>query len=294
MGRSERGRSGRRRRGDGSRPRWWERVWPLERASLGTAPQLAKASASALGPGRLRPDTYRVSVLQAEPALPTMPAPEEPTSAEAPHFELPQIRQLARHALPRIVEGGLLPLLIFYLFLAWAGVHGAIYASCAWTYVALLRRLVRRQRVPGLLVLTAIGVTARTAVAMALHSTFIYFLQPSLATVLVGCVFLVSVRDRQPLAQRLAHDFVPLPESLLHRPAVRRVFVRITLLWAFTNLLNAGGAILLLLTLPVSTYVVARTGLSWTLMGSAVGLSVLLFKRTVGLGRAGRSRPAAA
>jgi hypothetical protein len=199
------------------------------------------------------------------------------------HFEIPRVRDLARHAIPHIVEATLIPLGLFYGFLWLVGVWGAILAALGWSYVAVLRRLVTGRRIPGLLVLGTVGITARTLLALASGSSFLYFLQPSLVTALVGGVFLLSVPAGRPLAQRLAHDFVPLSPALVGRPAVQRVFVRITLLWALVNLVNAAGAIGLLLSQPVATYIAAKTAMSWVVTGGGVAISAWLFKRTVRL-----------
>jgi hypothetical protein len=214
-----------------------------------------------------------------------------PAAAGEAAFELPRLRTLARHAGPSVLEGTLVPLGLFYLFVTFGGVETAMLASLAWTYLAILRRIATRQRISGLLLVGAAGVTAKTVIAVELHSTFIYFLQPSLGTAAVGLAFLASVVAGRPLAQRLAHDFVPVPESMLHRPAVRAVCVRISLLFALADLLNAAGAIGLLLTMPLTSYLAARALLSWILTGAAAGASFLLARRALGRPAAGVRPP---
>jgi hypothetical protein len=196
-----------------------------------------------------------------------------------PHFEMPRIRTLAVHALPKVIESTVIPVGLFYLFLRVSGVWGAVIAGLAWSYAAILRRMVRGERIPGLLLLAALGMTARTAIAAASGSVFLYFLQPSLLTVVVAGAFLFSVPAGRPLAERLAHDFMPLPASLTDRPAIKQVFVRITLLWALVNLVNAGLTIWLLLSTPVAVYVAAKTGVSLAVTGLGIAVSVVLFKR---------------
>jgi hypothetical protein len=199
------------------------------------------------------------------------------------HFEIPRLAELARHAVPHIVEATLVPTALFYGFLWLVGVWGAILAALAWSYVAVFRRLLTGRRIPGLLLLGSVGITARTVLALASGSTFLYFLQPSLMTAIIGGMFLLSVPAGRPLAQRLAHDFVPLPAAFVRRPAIQRVFVRITLLWALINLVNAAGAVGLLVSQPVATYVAAKTAMSWIVTGVGVALSTWWFKRTMRL-----------
>jgi hypothetical protein len=207
------------------------------------------------------------------------------------HFELPRLRELAKRAAPQVLEATLVPLGLFYLALSFLGPKGAILTALGWNYLALLRRLVRKEGFPGLLVIATLGITARSVLALASGSSglFVYFLQPSLATALVGGAFLLSVPLGRPLAERLAHDFVPMPASFLKRPIVRQLFVRISLLWALLSLANAGGTLALLLNLPLrhahglvgsaGTFLVAKTGLSWVLTGAGVLLSSWWFRR---------------
>jgi hypothetical protein len=196
---------------------------------------------------------------------------------------LPRPRDLARHALPHLIEATLIPLAVFYLSLWQWGSHVAIWTALGWSYLALGRRLVQRRRIPGILLLGVAGLTARSLVAMASGSVFVYFLQPSLATAAVGAVFLFSIPAGRPLAQRLAHDFVPFPPGFVKHPAIRRVFVQITVIWALVNLINAAGTLVLLVSEPVATYLAAKTGLTAVVTGGGVLLSAWWFKRTVRL-----------
>jgi hypothetical protein len=131
------------------------------------------------------------------------------------------------------------------------------------------------------LLLSSLGLTARTVLALLAHSTFVYFLQPCLATAAVGALFLFSIPAGRPLAERLAHDFVPFPAGFVSGPRIRRVFVQITVIWALVNLLNAGTAVLLLVSQPVATYLAAKTVTAAAITGSGVLVSAWWFKRCV-------------
>jgi hypothetical protein len=214
-----------------------------------------------------------------------------------PPLEIPRLRAMARHALPNLVEASLVPLVVFYGALWLVGVWGGLVAALVWSYAAIARRLVTGTPVPGLLVLGAVGLTARTIVAAISGSVFIYFLQPTLTTVLVAGVFLASVPAGRPLAERLAGDFCPLPDAFTGSAPVRRFFARITVLWAFVQLANAGLSMWLLVTQPVGTYYVAKTAGSWLLTGGAILASTLYFKwsmRRHGITIHWRSEPHAA
>ena len=201
-------------------------------------------------------------------------------SVEHHHFELPRLRELFRHAIPQILEAILIPLGLFYAALSVLGPKGAICTALAWNFTALLRRIWRRERLPGVLLLGTVGLTARSVIALVSSSSlFVYFLQPSLGTALLGAAFLLSVPLGCPLAEKLAHDFVPLPASFVKRPKVRQLFVRISLLWAVVSLINAAGTLALLLNVPITTFLAAKTGFSWALTLGAIVLSSWWFRR---------------
>lgn len=209
------------------------------------------------------------------------PVTHGPAVAAPDALQLPRMRTMARHALPKVIEGTLIPLGIFYLVLWTVGTFGAIIAALGWCYTALAYRVLTRRRIPGLLLIGAMGLTARTAVALASGSVFFYFLQPTLTTVVVAAAFLLSVPAGHPLAARLAADFFPLPPELVCRTAVRRVFARITLLWALVNLCNAAATLALLLTQPVWVFVAAKTGVSGFMVAVGVVVSTVWFRRTL-------------
>lgn len=197
----------------------------------------------------------------------------------APVFELPNLRSLARHALPTLLEATILPLVVFYAAMWLLGVWGALVAGLLWSYGAIARRLLTRRSVPAVLVLGAIALTVRTVLAMASGSIVVYFLQPTLGTVATAGAFLVSVRAGRPMAQRLAADFFPLPEHVLARPWVQRFFDRISIVWGLVQMVNAGVTVWLVLNQPVGTYVIAKTVVSLVVSGSVIAGAVVSFTR---------------
>jgi hypothetical protein len=196
-------------------------------------------------------------------------------------FEIPRLRTLARHALPKLVEGTVIPLVLFAGVLHFFGLWGAIVAGLGWSYAAVLRRVVTRQRVPGLLLIGTVTLTARSILAFTTGSSVIYFLQPTLGTALVAVAFVVSVAIGRPLAQRIAADFCPIPAHVMAQAHVRRCFLGISLLWAVTCLVNASVAVWLQFTQSVGTFVVGKSLTQAALTVVAVTLSVVWFKRSV-------------
>jgi Protein of unknown function (DUF3159) len=200
---------------------------------------------------------------------------------ESSPYLLPRMGGLLRHAAPRVFEGAIAPVAVFLLALHFLGVVGAIVAGLGFAYGIIGWRLLTRRRVPGLLVIGAVSLTARSALAIASGSIFVYFLQPTLGTALVATAFLASVGAGRPLAGRLARDFCPIPDHVATTVPMRRFFTQITLLWAVTQLLNAAVAMWLLLSQSVGVFVVTRTVSSITLSALAVTLSVLWFRRSM-------------
>ncbi len=193
--------------------------------------------------------------------------------------KLPSLWALLKQGLPAIVEGTVVPLIIFYVAFWATGMWGALIAALAWSCLAILRRYLRREPVPGLVLLGALALTFRTALSMITGNVLLYFLQPSLGTALVGLVFLASLRADQPLIQRLARDFLPVSADFFETPAVRAFFRRISPLWALVMLANAAVTSWMLFVLPVSVFPVARTVVSATLIAAIIAYSVLGLRR---------------
>ncbi len=197
------------------------------------------------------------------------------------HVEIPRLSALARHAVPRIVEGSLIPVGLFLLLLRYAGLVPAMLSGLGWSVSMIVLRLARKRRVPGLLVLGLLTLTARAVIACATGSAFLYFLQPSLATAAIACAFFVSALVRRPFAGMLALDFCPLQPEVVDNHHVQRAFRHITVLWGVVQLSSAIASVWLLVTLSTSTYVLARTALSMTLTPLAIVASTLLFIRVL-------------
>ncbi len=197
---------------------------------------------------------------------------------------------LLKHAVPGIVEGVLAPVAAFYFGMWVLGYHGAMAAVIVWVYSGIGYRLARRQKVPATLVLAAIGVTVRAAMALLTGSMVVYFLQPTLGTLVMAAAFLSSVLLRRPLALKLATELLPMPDAFVGHERVRRFFQQVTLLWSMVLLTNTAISLWLLLSESISDFLWLRTAMSLGLGAAAVGISVLGFRRClrqVGLTPAG-------
>ncbi len=174
-------------------------------------------------------------------------------------FVIPGPRAVARRALPNVIEGKLVPLVLFVGCFRVFNTAAALVAALAWSGGAILYRRARGQRVPGLLVLSLAGLAGKTVVALATGSMILYFLQPTATTAIVGLTFLGSTLARRPLAERLVHDLWPLEARWSTHVVLRRFFTCLSVLWAITSLANAGITLWLLLTQPLTTFVMVKS-----------------------------------
>ncbi len=162
------------------------------------------------------------------------------------------------------------PATMFYVCMVLTDVWTAILAALAWTYGAIAWRALTGRRTSGLLILVAVLMTCRTIISLILDSAFLYFLQPIISDGVVATLFLLSLASSRPLVARLAADFYPMDLELSARPRVRRLFWRLTLLWATLGLLKAGAALWLLQSVSLETFVLLKSIMVLTLTGLAV------------------------
>jgi intracellular septation protein A len=194
---------------------------------------------------------------------------------------IPNLRAACRRAGHNLREGKIMPLVLFLGFLKLAGTAGALIAALAWSVSTICYRVGTRRRVPGLVILSAVGLTAKTVAALASGSLVVYFLQPTISTALVGAAFLISVPVGRPLAEKLAHDFCPFDPRTASHPDMRRFFSRLSLLWSVTSLVNATLTLYLLLTQPVTTFVIVKSFLGPGFTALTVIVAVGWFRRTL-------------
>lgn len=174
-------------------------------------------------------------------------------------FVVPGARAVLRQALPNIIEGKIVPLVLFLSCYRLWGTGAALVAALSWSLGVFAYRRARGRRIPGLLLLGLVGLAGKTIVALATGSMLLYFLQPTVTTALVGCVFLGSTFVGRPLAERLVLDLWPIEPHWVAHIELRRFFSRLSVLWAVTSLVNAGVTLWLLTTQPVTTFVLVKS-----------------------------------
>jgi hypothetical protein len=202
-----------------------------------------------------------------------------------PPVTLPRLTALARQAAPKLLEGVVAPLAVFYLFMVVLGFQWALVATVAWVYFGVAWRLVRRVKVPATMWLASFAITVRALVSFWTGTWMWFFIQPEMGTICISVAFLASVRLNKPLVQKLTLDYIHLPSAVLKHERIRRFFARITLLWGFVLLMNSTLSIALAiyedLFGSLTGYMVLRTSAVAVISGLAITFSIYAFKRVL-------------
>ena len=181
---------------------------------------------------------------------------------------------VTRRLFPYLVEATLLPTAMYYVgLLTFGQVWGVVFAA-ACTYLSVGRRLLRRQPVPGLLVVASLGISVRLGIYLMNESSSVYFVQPIIKTTTTAGLFVTSVVIGKPLVARFAADFCAFGDDVGGRPAIVSLFRRLTLLWAAAQLTIAAVNLTLLLTVPVGVFVGTAAATAWAVMGAGVVITV--------------------
>lgn len=190
----------------------------------------------------------------------------------------PHLRAILRRLGLNLLFANVVPGALFYLCFVAANVWLALAVALGWCWAAMGWRMCTKRPSSGLLWLTVIGLTARTALAAGTGSTFLYFIQPALGDAVTAVVFLISLLTATPVVARVASDFYPLTSEDRQRPRVRRLFWNLTLLWAGICLVRAGVTVWLLHVLSLASFVTVRTLVnpSIAVLGVAVTLALAL------------------
>jgi hypothetical protein len=187
----------------------------------------------------------------------------------------PILAAVARRGIPNLVEATLFPAILFVVVLAVIGTGAAMIAVLAWSYGAILRRVLRGRRVPAILVLATLGLTIRTLVGLASGSTFAYFVQPIATTVALAVLFIGSVIVGRPVIGHLADDFCPISPEVATRPAVLRLFAGLTVLWAVVHVLTAATTFGLLVSMSVPMFVTLKTIACFAITAAAIVVTIV-------------------
>lgn len=224
----------------------------------------------------VRTDQPPAAVLALADHLTLLPTPEAPPELAKRTI----VAAIVRRGGPRLLEASIIPSLLFYTCLAWGSIGWAYLAAIAWTYGCVVRRLAGGEAITGVLVLASVGITIRTALAVGSGSTFVYFAQPIIGTVITAGVFLGSIALGRPLIAKLADDFWPITPEQAENPRVRSLLTGLTVLWAGVNLATASVTFVLLVSLPMTTFVAAKQLSGLAITTTAIAITIAWSHRT--------------
>ena len=199
------------------------------------------------------------------------------TLTDAP-MERPTLKLVLRRVGVSMLIACIIPATLFYVCMVSVNAWFAIVVALGWSYGAIAFRSLTGRRPSGLLILASVVMTVRTVIALAAHSTFLYFLQPIITDTMVATAFLLSLATARPVVARLAGDFYPMSQELALRPRIQRLFWHLTLMWAFFVIGKASMTLWLLHSQSLQTFVVAKSisGLTFNALGIAVTIGVAM------------------
>jgi hypothetical protein len=167
----------------------------------------------------------------------SQPPPAEPLAEHV--IELGDLRPTLLRGARLLLETVIVPTLLLYVCMLTVGALPGLFAVLCWCVLTVGVRMVTVRRVPGTLLLMVTMLMARTGIALALSSVYVFLLQPIAGSMLMALLFIGSAVLGKPITMRLAQDFVHLPERLVVDSRVRRMFVEVSLLWGVSRLVDA-------------------------------------------------------
>lgn len=155
---------------------------------------------------------------------------------------------------PRFLRDAFGPTVIFYLGWKLHGLVAGIAAASVWTLTVYLWE--RRHGRPGVAARIGLAIALVQAVAgLASRSPVGYFAPPIVVNTIYGLAFLVSVAIGRPLAWVFARELYPGTIDEAARPALRRVFARISVVWGVYMLFRSAVRIVVLMHFSIDVYV---------------------------------------
>jgi hypothetical protein len=175
-------------------------------------------------------------------------------TTQRPHFAA-----IMKHLALSLLMANVVPSALFYLCLRVENVWTALVAALVWCYGATAWRVTTKRPTSMLLTIAVVGLTAKTILAFASGSTFVYFLQPAVNDAVIAMLFIVSLRTARPVVARLASDFYPMDADVASRPRIQRLFWHLTLLWAILGVTKCIVTVWLLESLPTTEFVAIKS-----------------------------------
>jgi hypothetical protein len=193
------------------------------------------------------------------------------------------VRALLLGSGPRFARDAMGPVAAFYLGWKFANLTTGIVMATVVTVAAYIWE--RRQGRSGLAAAIGLSIALIQAlVGLVSGSAKWYFVPPLIANTGYGLAFLVSVLIGRPLAGVFASDTYPFPPAVKGSDTFRRIFSRVSMVWAVYLLSRSALRIIALMHLGVEAFIVINvvTGLPFTaaIMAWSIWYGVRGFRRS--------------
>jgi hypothetical protein len=195
----------------------------------------------------------------------------------AEHLELPRPCRLLRTVGWNLFESVGLPGVGYVIGQELAGRNAAMLAGAGVLWLIALIRKVVTGSVPGLVTISALVMTVQAAVVVATGSVWFFLLQFPLANLAMAVLFARTAPTRKPLIAQLAAEVVALRQPSTHHPALHRFFQGATWLWAGLFFLMTVGFSVMMVTEPLTIFLLLTTAVTTGIVVVGAGLSVLWF-----------------
>ena len=169
----------------------------------------------------------------------------------------------------------------------------AIVAALVWSYGAIAWRAVTGRRTSGLLILTAVLLTGRTALSFVADSTWLYFLQPVISDGIVAHAVPALARQRPADGGPPRRRLLPDGPRARDAPAGPAPLPHLTSLWAALGFAKATMTLWLLQSQSLETFVLVKSismpAINVLAAFATIGLAALVARQE---GLMGSTRPA--
>jgi hypothetical protein len=167
---------------------------------------------------------------------------------------------------------------VAYVVAAWLGGRDAgLVAALTAIWLTAVIRKIATGTVPSLLTISAVVLTAQTAVVLATGELWLFLLQFPLANLCMCVLFARTAGGPNPLVARLAAEMVALRQPATPHPGLHRFFQGATWLWAGIFLLLTAGLAVMMVTEPATTFLMLSTAATVALVVTGTGASALWF-----------------
>jgi intracellular septation protein A len=193
------------------------------------------------------------------------------------------VRDIVARVAVSLATAVVAPAILFATNLVLFNLATAMIVALVWMTGMMTWRHASGRPLSGLLLLTAVIMVVKTSIAFATGNSFIYFVQPAVVDVTVATCFLGSLWSSRPLVARLAPDFYPMDADIAARPAIHRLFRRLTLLWGLVILTKGCITLWLLVSLSTVDFVLIKgcaiISLTLTAAAATVVWSIVVGRR---------------